>query len=412
MSLGAVPLFAQVPGALAGRPAGDRLRVFVDCNRCNYEHLRQTVGFVDYVLDRLVADFHVLTTAEETGGGGLAWTVQFIGQERFRDLGSTLRFQTPSTATDSERNTAFERIFMLGLAGHAAGTSAAPELDVKWTAPTGTAAMVTSDPWKAWVINIRLNGSVDGEESSSSRFMNLRVSSNRTTEALKVTLSAFGNVNRRSFAIGDGERVTNDSHSWNVNGLIVRSVGPRWSVGATGSVSHSSFSNTDREIGIAPAIEFDLFPYAESSRRSLTFHYAVGATKFQYTSLTIFDKLEEIVPRQSARVSLALDQPWGTLSTSGTFDQHLRHLNRTKASVDGSADVRLFKGFSFNTFFRYQRIRDQISLRKEEVSEQDVLLRNRQLATGYNYFINFGITYRFGSIFNNVVNSRFDAAPF
>jgi hypothetical protein len=30
-----------------------------------------------------------------------------------------------------------------------------------------------------------------------------------------------------------------------------------------------------------------------------------------------------------------------------------------------------------------------------------------QLATGYEYEVSMGFSYRFGSIFNNVVNSRF-----
>ncbi len=36
-----------------------------------------------------------------------------------------------------------------------------------------------------------------------------------------------------------------------------------------------------------------------------------------------------------------------------------------------------------------------------------MLLHVQQLPTGYSYYANFGITYRFGSIFNNVVNPRF-----
>ena len=35
------------------------------------------------------------------------------------------------------------------------------------------------------------------------------------------------------------------------------------------------------------------------------------------------------------------------------------------------------------------------------------MLREQQLATTYRYSVTFGITYAFGSIFNNVVNPRF-----
>jgi hypothetical protein len=46
-------------------------------------------------------------------------------------------------------------------------------------------------------------------------------------------------------------------------------------------------------------------------------------------------------------------------------------------------------------------------LKKGDVPEEEVLLRLQQLATGYSYFMHFGVNYRFGSIFNNVVNPRF-----
>ena len=53
------------------------------------------------------------------------------------------------------------------------------------------------------------------------------------------------------------------------------------------------------------------------------------------------------------------------------------------------------------------KIADQIGLKKQEASTEEVLLRLQQLATGYSYFVDFGITYSFGSIFNSTVNPRF-----
>ena len=41
---------------------------------------------------------------------------------------------------------------------------------------------------------------------------------------------------------------------------------------------------------------------------------------------------------------------------------------------------------------------------------EEILVRRRQLATNYDYNIAFGVSYTFGSIFNNVVNSRFAGA--
>jgi hypothetical protein len=305
------------------------------------------------------------------------------------------------------------RIFKLGLASRAAATRAAPQLNVTWTAPdAGTPNASTRDPWSYWVFNMRASGYANGERSSSSLSHNLYVAANRTTDSLKVGFSASGNTQRSRFDIGDDQTVTSRRHSWAANGRLIKSLGPRWSAGATGSVSHSSFSNLNRAVSLAPAIEFNVFPYAESSRRSLTLHYAAGVLKHDYTELTIYDRIRETLPRHGAGGTLRLQQPWGSLTVASRFSQYLRNPDLYRGSISSEADVRLFKGFSFNVYGEYERIRDQVSLRKAGVSEQEALLRLQQQATGYGYYLSLGFNYRFGSIFNNIVNTRFDNSVF
>jgi len=47
-----------------------------------------------------------------------------------------------------------------------------------------------------------------------------------------------------------------------------------------------------------------------------------------------------------------------------------------------------------------------VSLPKGDASLEEVLLGKRQLATTYGIYISAGISYSFGSIYNNVVNTR------
>jgi hypothetical protein len=75
-------------------------------------------------------------------------------------------------------------------------------------------------------------------------------------------------------------------------------------------------------------------------------------------------------------------------------------------SLNVTTNVRLFKGFEFFVTGNYDRIRDQVYLQKGKASDEEVLVRRRQLATNYQYFAEFGISYSFGSIFNNIVNPR------
>jgi hypothetical protein len=52
-------------------------------------------------------------------------------------------------------------------------------------------------------------------------------------------------------------------------------------------------------------------------------------------------------------------------------------------------------------------IHDQLYLAKGDLTREEVLLRQTQLATGYRARLYAGVSYTFGSVFNNVVNPRF-----
>jgi hypothetical protein len=406
---------APRPAAARGRQAADApapapalLRVFLDCNECDSEFMRQNVGFVDYVRDRAVADVHVLVTTEDTGGGGWAWTVRNIGLARFQGQDRTLTFTTPQTATDDDRRREFARVFRLGIVGYASDSSVASELNVTWTPKqASTTAAPTVDPWRNWVFRADTGGNFNGEQRSGNRSLRASFSASRTTAAWKINVSAGRNTNRSRFELDDGTEIISKRHSWNLNALVVKSLGNKWSMALRSGASHSSFSNLDRLVFVSPGIEFDVFPYAESSVRSLTFQYSAGAAHYDYRDVTIYDKLSDVVPAHGLNVSLGLRQPWGSLGATANLTQHFNHLDRWRAGIFAQADVRLFNGFSFNMFGDYAKINDQIGLPKGSASTEDILLSIRQLQTGYSYYFGFGVSYSFGSIFNTIVNPRF-----
>jgi hypothetical protein len=401
-------LTAQTP---ATRTAPSRLRVFIDCQyECDTEYLRQNIEFIEYVRDRAAADLHLLVTTQQTGGGGTAWNLKFIGLDYFMGQDRTLTFNTPQTASGDDRRKEFARIFRVGLVGYAAETTVAPDLDVSFRKSTEGGERTSSpprDPWNFWVFRVGMNGNLSGEESSNNRSYRFNGSASRTTEQWKMNFSANSNTNNSTFKLDDTTTIRSSSDGWNLSSLIVKSLGPKWSYGVRSNMSHSSFSNTDRSIGASPAIEFDFFPYSESTRRSLTVQYSAGITTYKYRELTIFDKLEESVPSHSVNTSIGIRAPWGSLGGSVNISQHLNHLDRRRIGMNGNADVRLFKGFSFDIYANYDKISDQIGLRKGDISTEEVLLRLRQRATGYSYYMGFGINYSFGSIFNSTVNPRF-----
>lgn len=388
----------------------DRLRVFLDCHECDIDYLRQNVGFIDYMRDRTDADLHVLVTTQPTGGGGSAWTLKFIGLGRYVNHDHTYTFTTATTATRDEQRREFARVFRLGLVDYSADTAVMRDLDVIWKRPAAAVAGPAApqqDPWNYWVFRMGASGNSGGERLSSSRSYRVSFSANRVTEQWKINTSGSKSTDLGSFEVEDSPTIKTRTDAWSLNGLVVRSLGPKWSMAGRVSMSRSSYSNTDRSLTLAPGIEYDVFPYAESTRRSLTFQYSLGATGYNYRELTVYDRIRETVPYHALAASLGVRQPWGSISAQASLSQHLNHTDRYRASIFGATDVRLFKGFSFNVFAAYDKINDQISLRKGAATRDEILLRLRQLATNYSYHFSVGISYSFGSIFNNVVNPRF-----
>jgi hypothetical protein len=405
----APPPVTAPPGQSATQASPPPLRVFLDCYECDTEYLRRAVTFVDYVRDRGVADLHVLVTTQTTGAGGSAWTVKFIGLQRFQGLDRTLTFTTSPTSTSDDRRREFGRIFGLGLVAYAADTPVAPKLDVTYRSPQQKegAAAIVRDPWHRWVFRTNASASMNGEASTDYGSYRLNFSGSRVTPDWKINVSASTNYNENTFELGDGEVIRSVTESSNLNTLIVKSLSGQWSWGNAASLSTSSFANTARAISGSTGIEYDFFPYVESNRRSLTVTYRVGLSNYKYRELTIYDKLEETIPNHSLSMSLGLRQPWGSVGVSSSVNQHLNHTDRFRASTFGNADVRVFKGFSFYVYAGYSKIKDQIALRKGAATPEEILLRLEQQATNYSFNYSFGFSYSFGSIFTSIVNPRF-----
>ncbi len=201
--------------------------------------------------------------------------------------------------------------------------------------------------------------------------------------------------------------VTSLRKDWGVSSFLVRSVGGQWSLGVNARAGSSTYSNEDLNVSVQPGIEYDLFPYSQSSRRSLTLRYMIGPTYLNYTDPTIYGRLTETLAQQSLTATLALVQPWGSWSTSVTGADYPSEASKYHTTVNGNISVRLFKGFSVGVSAYYTWLHDQIYISGAGLTDEQILLRQRQLATQFQYYTSVSIQYRFGSIFNNVVNPRF-----
>ena len=81
--------------------------------------------------------------------------------------------------------------------------------------------------------------------------------------------------------------------------------------------------------------------------------------------------------------------------------------SKNRVELSGFVSIRIFKGLSLRVRGGVARINDQLSLVKGEASEAEILLQLQELETSYNLEGGLGLTYTFGSIYNNIVNPRF-----
>ena len=415
--------FAVATPAEARQSAGTTaLRVYLDCQgaSCDQTFLRQEVLWIDWVRDRADADVQVLVTAQRTGGGGQAYTLDFIGLGTFEDVEDRLEFATSGDATSDERRRELMQYLTLGFARYVARTPSAPELRIGMQSMGGgpggprgpggpggpQVANPENDPWNFWVFNLSANAFSFGSSALKDTNVFGSLSASRTTALWKFSWSANLSESTTEYDLGD-EIVTSTRDSWSSSALLVRSIGGNWALGARGRVGANTYSNYDLYWTVEPGVEYNFFPYAESSRRSLTAQYTVALNRYEYVEKTIFDVTDETRWQHAAALNLSLSQPWGSSRVSLTGAQYLHDTDLYNVQLSGNVQVRLFRGFSVNFGGSYSWIRDQLSIEAGGLTDEQILTRQRQQATSYSYNFSFGVSYRFGSIFNNIVNPRF-----
>jgi hypothetical protein len=388
------------------------VRVFLDCQyECDMEFTRTEIPWVDHVRDRADADVHLLVTTRSTAASGREFTLTFIGLKEFASLTDTVEVVSlESDSQDARRRTVTEAI-KRGLLRYAARRPGSEKLTVTYTATAGSSAAPRGrDRWNLWVFRTRADVYLNGEESSRSTQLYGSVSANRISPDWKANISVDGNYGENRFTFQDGSKFNSYSHGYGVRQLLVKSIGSQWSVGERSSISASTFQNTKLAFRVAPAVEYNFFPYKESTRRQLRLQYAIGTTHYRYEDTTIFNRLTETRGDHSLLASLDMRQQWGSISISVDGTALLDDPGKHSVNLNPEFDLRLVRGLSLNLFGYVSRLRNQLYLAKGGATDEEVLLRRRQLATSYQYFVGAGLSYTFGSIYNNVVNPRFGNA--
>ena len=99
-------------------------------------------------------------------------------------------------------------------------------------------------------------------------------------------------------------------------------------------------------------------------------------------------------------------EPWGDINIDLNASHFFHDFEKNQIKLSTHFSVRILKGFSIKMKLDAERIRDQLYLPQEGASRDEILLKRKKLATGYELSWSFGLEYSFGSIYNNFVNRR------
>jgi len=383
--------------------------VYIDCGLCDMNYIKEQVSIVNFVRDRKEADVHVLSTSQTTGSGGTDYTLYFIGQNNFAALNDTIKYTTNQTDTDDISRAKLVKALKMGIVRYVARTKVSDQMDISFTKPEQKAE-IQEDDWDFWFFRTSMSGYFNGDQNYSYLNLNSSITASRTTENTKLSFQISSYYNENRYNYDDGTTITkilNVSRNQNFNASLIKSIDNNWSWGIWGGVSSSIYSNIRFSAYAAPGIEFNVFPYSVSNERQLRINYKLTHTFNRYDEETWYFKTAEDLWSHTLDITLSLIRPWGSISINSYGMNYLHDFNLYELGMSGTVSLNLIKGLSLNFYGGYSKIADQVSLRREGASLEDVLTQRRQLETNYNFWGGFGISYSFGSIYNNIVNPRF-----
>lgn len=385
-----------------------KLNLYVDCPFCENAYLRKELTMVNHVRDYKYADIHVLGISQTIGSGGNLYRLIFSGQGRFANMTDTLTFATTKDATEEEIRLMYLKKIKLGLFPYLIKTDMADCID--YSIAASDTSIKNTDPWNGWVTSVSSSLWFNGEKTYKSLNSYSDISIYKVLKEWKTSFYFSQNYSDEKY---DLVTTDYDYHFRSINRSLyfsqdyILSVSDHWSAGLFASANTSTFSNIRFSASISPALEYDIYPYEKSFSKQIRIAYRIGPDYNAYIDTTVYDKLSETLWSQNLSVATGFVQKWGRFNFSAGINEYLNDLRKFSFNTSIYSTVRIAKGLEFRVNGGYNMIRNQMFLPKGDVTQEELLLRQRQLETQYSFWGSLGLTYTFGSIYNNVVNPRF-----
>lgn len=390
------------------------VKVYIDCPSCDMSHTRQAIPFINYVRDVREAQLFILVTTQESGSGGMQYTYTFHGQDNFTGLDDTLTYTSSPDQTSAVIREERTNFLKMGLMRYVLRTPLRNEIDITHSVELEGEEVI--DRWNYWVFELSTEPQFESEEENKQLDFRNSINISRVTPELKLEMEMDYFFDREKFI----ENVNTDSAETSTyttkatlfDNLFVKSLGEHWSAGLRWNLGSSTRENYRFITRFLPSVEYDIYPYAESTHRQLRIMYSAGYQYNNYLDTTVSNKLSENLFLQEINIAYQVQKKWGSINVALTGSNYFHDFARNRVELNSNINLRIFKGLSLGIFGGVAHINDQVNLKKGAVTEAERLLQLRELQTKYRVQGGIELTYTFGSIYNNIVNPRFNPAHF
>ena len=387
--------------AIAQKP---KIKVFLSCS-CDQEYIKQNTQLFDYVRDRTLSDIEVFVFEIRNASGGIKYSFEFNGKNEFNSKENKITTDIAQNLTFKESRDSLLKTYKLGMIFFLQNTPYQDKIEVTFDNDGDNAIETISDQWKNWVFEVSGSFNYEDEKSINEKQYDLAFEIDRVTEKWRVR-SDLGLWRSVKFFKGEEENYSSERERSYFTGSIVRSISNHFSTGIFGSFETDTYTNYKSFFNFSPALEYNLIPYKEVLTREVTLAYKIGYNLYEYFEETLYGFNKQNLFNQSLTLNVRFREKWGNIYSYLVASQFIDQPDLRRLTLNNNLNLRILRGLSVRLSGSFQLIRDQINLPKGETSIEDLLLRQRQISTDYQNRISLGLSYTFGSIFNNIVNNR------
>jgi len=385
------------------------LKLFLDCQTTCYEdYLKQNMQGVEFVRDRHDADVYIMINSKPNGSGGDTYYIHLEGQGKYEGITDDVVFNTNPDTQEEEIRKKLLKSIILGLSKFWIFAGHDDYIQVQFKPPSQQGQKpAVEDKWNNWVfdVGVSLMGNGDSNYSVFNYFG--RLSARQIKEMTKFKFSINYSNRQSQYVFGD-QTIKAYSESFSSHISEIFGINDHWSYGVFGGAYRSIYSNYKFRGYVSAGVEYNFFPYSQSSKHLLVLQFKLSPQRNIYFEPTIFGKTRETLLQSRMSVAADIIRKWGSINGVISYNQFLWHPDFRSVTFYTGLKFRLVRGLNFRVSARYSITHDQINIAAGGATLEETLLRQKELLSSYQFFASVGLNYSFGSIYNTIVNPRFE----